>query len=67
MLHVLAAALTIAGLFSAAARDWFAAPQQPRHQPPAPPGPPVVPGPGHLGQPGQTSQPGRAEDKPPVW
>jgi hypothetical protein len=65
LLHQLAAALTIAGLFSAAARSWFT----PQPWTPGPPsGPPT--GPEHDQHQGQSQgqgQPPPPGGKPPVW
>jgi hypothetical protein len=61
--HQIACALTIAGLFSARARAWFARPIS-GYGPP--PGPPYGSPPGHYGPPQQGPPPDR-QGKPPVW
>jgi hypothetical protein len=79
LLHQVAAILTIVGLFSAAARSWFAPDLTGgRHYPPGPPnGPGGYPGgptdqqgpPAWSSAPPPGSDPGRPpqDDKPPVW
>ena len=82
VLHQLAAALTVAGLLSAAARAWYASQpwgpggpsgSQPASQQAPPPAwqsaPPPTPDryPPLPPQPGQGQQPPQPDDKPPVW
>ena len=75
LLHLLACAVTIAGLFTARARAWFAMPTRgywpPQGPPPgSPPGPPPGPPPGSYGAPPPpppSAPPPDREGKPPVW
>jgi hypothetical protein len=67
LVHLLACAVAISGLFTARSRTWFAR-TQPGYWPPQgpPPGPPP-PGPPAQGPPPPAGPPPERQGKPPVW